>query len=124
VRSPRRPDALGRWGEQAAARFLTAQGFDVTADVHLGRGQLDAVACRGNVLAFIEVKTRRSLACGPAVDAVTADKRRRLRRLARLWLAREGSAGPGVVRFDVVAITVDSTGCRLHWLRDAFSDGP
>ena len=60
------------------------------------------VARRGAVLVFCEVKTRTSAAFGMPVEAVTAVKQRRLRRLAAAWLAEH--AGAPEIRFDVASV--------------------
>lgn len=99
----------GRWGEEQAAQLLRASGYEVidrnwrfSGDGV--RGELDLIASRDGVLAFVEVKTRTSDRFGAAVDALDADKRRRLRRLVGAYLALRPHAGP--VRGDVVTVTV------------------
>jgi len=100
----------GRAAEEAAARYLIHDGWRLLGrNVRIGRGELDIVARRGPVLAFVEVKARRTHTCGAPEDAVGAAKRRQVARLAELWLAARPWALKGVdeVRFDIVA--VDST---------------
>ncbi len=65
---------------------------------------LDIVARDGEVLVFVEVKTRSTLAYGDPAEAVDARKAARIRRLAWLWLeAHPGRYWPEL-RFDVVAV--------------------
>ena len=100
----------GRAAEEAAARYLIRGGWRLLGrNVRVGRGELDIVARRGPVLAFVEVKARRTLTCGAPEDGVGAAKRRQVARLAELWLAARPWAMKGIdeVRFDIVA--VDST---------------
>jgi len=101
--------ARGTWGEQRAARYFIAQGFQV---VHVGwrspdpgvRGDIDVVAVLGNLVVFCEVKARRDAASfGGAVAAVTVGKQERVRRLAESWLRHHGD-DTTEVRFDVIAI--------------------
>jgi putative endonuclease len=107
----RRRQALGREGEERAARYLEARGYQIVArNVRAERVEIDLVACRARVLVFVEVKTRR--ASGPdgfgrhasAAEAVDTRKQARLRRGAIAWL----DAHPGLrrrfgtLRFDVV----------------------
>jgi putative endonuclease len=61
------------------------------------------VVRRREVLAFVEVKTRRTNAFGVPAEAVTPAKQARIRRLAAAWLA-ENEVRAAEVRFDVVAI--------------------
>ena len=66
-------------------------------------GELDLVVRSGQLVAFVEVKTRASDAYGDPALAVTVSKQRRLRRLAASWLAASGHHGVEV-RFDVVSV--------------------
>jgi putative endonuclease len=61
---------------------------------------------RGHLVAFCEVKTRASQAFGHPLEAVTREKRDRVRHLAARWL-QDAPVRPGVIRFDVVAVRGD-----------------
>src|SRR2546423_5390193 len=94
---------LGAGGEEAVATWYREQGYEIVARNWRCRdGELDVVARRGPVLVFCEVKTRSSTAFGAPVEAVTAVKQRRLRRLAAQWMAEHGGARD--VRFDVASV--------------------
>lgn len=94
----------GMWGEMAAMEFLISRGWEVEAHrFRLGRHDLDLVVRRGDLIAFVEVKTRHSVVCGAAVESVSALKRHILGRVATLWRLRFGRAGD-TYRFDVVAV--------------------
>lgn len=117
---PRR--ALGREGEERAARLLEHLGYAVLArNVRAGGVEIDLVAARGALVVFVEVKTRRA-GPGAAEEAVGFAKRARLALGARAWLA----ASPrryARVRFDVVTCEVAGATWRLrHWPR-AFDAG-
>lgn len=95
---------LGRYGEDVAAHLLAAKGFEVLArNWRCARGELDLVARRGDTLAAVEVKTRRTLEFGSPVEAVTERKARRLRYLVATWLQEWPQSVP-LVRVDVVAV--------------------
>ena len=82
-------------------------------------GELDIVAQLGDVLAFCEVKTRRSDLWGSPAEAVAWKKQQRLRRLAARWM-HERRPGPVEVRFDVVSIVVREDGTEVTHLPGAF----
>ncbi len=105
-----RKDALGRYGEELAARHLMQHGWRLLdRNWRCSAGELDIVAERGGVLAVCEVKTRRSLRFGSPLEAVTPAKLARLRRLAGQWCAdHRGHAA--VIRIDVVSVMVDGAG--------------
>jgi putative endonuclease len=94
----------GLAGEQAALAFLTACGWDIEAHRYRwGRHDLDLVARRERLVAFVEVKTRRSLACGTPVESVGWRKRVIIGRIGEVWRLRHGRP-EDVYRFDLVAI--------------------
>lgn len=115
-------DARHRHGlaaEEQALRYLQAGGWEIVAHrFRAGRVELDLVARRGHLVAFVEVKARRSEAFGSPLEAVTGAKRRELVRGARVWMDRHGRPGD-VYRFDVIALT----GARLEHVEDAFRPG-
>jgi putative endonuclease len=97
-------DALGRYGEDVAARHLVEQGYQVLCrNWRCELGEIDIVARDGSCLVVCEVKTRRSNACGHPAESVTASKVARLRRLAARWLAESG-LHPPAIRIDVVSV--------------------
>jgi putative endonuclease len=140
---PRR--ALGAQGERLARRHLEARGLAILdANFRTRHGELDIVAADDRCLVFCEVKTRvvrggrrpvrdgerRAPAASPADDelgpfgAIGPRKRRRLRLLAREWLAARGDDGPwrAELRFDAVGVELDRQGrlLRLDHLEGAF----
>lgn len=95
---------LGARGEQLAARWYTARGFEVLdRNWRCAGGEIDLVLRRGSTLVVCEVKARSDLEYGSPAEAVTARKRARLRRLAARWLAVH-DVHPATVRFDVACI--------------------
>ena len=91
-------------GERAAIAYLTSCGWQVESHrFRLGRHDLDLVARKGRLVAFVEVKTRRSTACGAALESVSSLKRHVLERVALLWRLRYGRTGD-TYRFDLLAI--------------------
>ncbi|MEV1053138.1 YraN family protein [Streptomyces sp. NPDC049887] len=110
--------ALGRYGEELAARLLAAAGMAVLArNWRCGRaGEIDIVARDGDTVVVCEVKTRRG---GPdgrmpfehPMAAITSAKADRLRHLAACWLERHGgSPPPGGVRIDIVGVVLPRRG--------------
>lgn len=94
-------EILGRQGEQAAADYLHRAGFRILArNWRCSDGEIDIVAADRRVLVACEVKTRSSERYGTPLEAVTARKRSRLRRLAVLWVIANG------VLFDEVRVDV------------------
>lgn len=105
--------ALGAYGEELAARHLTAQGMVLLdRNWRTDEGELDLVLRDGSALVACEVKTRTSLEHGSPHEAVTPDKVGRLVRLAVRW-AEEHGARPPEIRIDLVAVLRPSKGPGL-----------
>lgn len=103
----RRKDALGRYGEDVAARHLIAAGLVILdRNWRCSDGELDIIAMDGPALVFCEVKTRSSVTFGTPAEAVTAVKAARIRRLALRWMIenRDESQYWPRLRFDVVSV--------------------
>lgn len=114
--------ALGREGEEAAARFLTDAGYRIIArNVRFRFGELDMVATEQDCIVFVEVKTRTGTGYGTAAEAVTPAKQRQLIKLATVYLAGAGGDGRQC-RFDVVTVAPQGDGgWRCDLIRNAFS---
>ncbi len=112
--------ALGRRGEDLAARRYESDGYSVIARNYRCRaGEIDLILHRGNTIVFSEVKTRATDFFGDPSEAVNHAKRARLRRLATIWLAENPCYGMEV-RFDVVSVVLDRSGARVARYEDAF----
>lgn len=82
---------IGRRGENDAYSYLKRAGFVVVARNWRSprqKGEVDLIAWDGDVLCFVEVKTRTSHDVKPAEAAVDHHKQRELRIMAREYLRR------------------------------------
>ena len=120
-------DAVGRFGEQLAAEHLVTAGLTVLATNWRCRsGELDLVARDGDVLVFVEVKTRTTLAFGDPAEAVGPAKAARIRSLALQWIQEQRDSGALAgrydLRFDVVTVVRRTAEGRpaIRHLRAAF----
>lgn len=112
---------LGTRGESIAADFLIRAGWSIVhRNFRAGRKEVDLVARRGEVVAFVEVKTRRGSRYGDALDAITAHKRREVEEVALAWIERHGAVGD-VYRFDAVAVRMQPDGAsHVEHMEDAW----
>lgn len=96
---------VGIAGEILAARWLRRHGRKILQRNHdsLFGGELDIVARHGQVLTFVEVKTRTQTQHSRPADAVNAEKRHLIQRGALSWLRLLGN--PRIaIRFDIVEV--------------------
>jgi len=115
---------LGRQAEDAAARALERAGLTVVErNVRFRAGELDLVCRDGAVWVFVEVKARQARWVDAPGAAVEWWKRRRVVRLAQLYLKSRGLAAVPC-RFDVVAVTIGGDGrADVRHLPAAFDAG-
>lgn len=108
----------GRMAEVAAAILLLLKGYRLlNRGYRTTRGEIDLIARKGNLLVFVEVKARNSLAL--AQEAVGARQRQRIRQAAELFRQRNTKLSSCDCRFDVILIA------PLRWprhIRDAWRD--
>ena len=130
-------EALGQ-KEETAAHLVTGQAGEDAAYFHLRqlgyvmvarnwrvpqcKGELDLVAWDGEVLCFVEVKTRTTRDVKPAEAAVDERKRREVALMARNFLRRLRRDTPPVYRFDVVSVYFSTgTAAEITLFKNAFS---
>lgn len=114
------PHQLGQAGENAAAEYYLAQGFEVLARGYRhGRAEVDLVLRRGDeLLVFAEVKTRSSGQFGTP-ETFVSERKKELFRVAATHLQEELD-WRGDIRFDILALTLLSQGFRIEHFEDAF----
>lgn len=93
----------GRRAESLAAWRLRLAGWRIVArNLRFKQGEIDIVARRGSVLAFVEVKTCGDLAA--AAEAITPAQRARIARAAAAFLARHPELAALTLRFDAMFV--------------------
>jgi putative endonuclease len=119
--------STGLWGEDQAARMLKAKGYRILGSrVRIGRrDELDIVARHGEVLVFVEVKTRNTEDFGRPISSVDRAKRKALSRAALGYLRRLRQKPP-YFRFDVVEVVVadPSRDPVIRHIENAFTLNP
>ena len=106
--------SVGARGEQFAADWLRARGYEVVArNWHCMYGEIDLVVLDGPEVVFVEVKSRRGSTMGTPEEAVTAAKQRHLIQSAQCYLA-ETAQEQKPYRIDVLALDLAASGALLH----------
>ena len=114
---------LGVEGERVAIAYLVRAGWSILAHrFRMGRPEIDVVARKGLVVAFVEVKTRWGRSFGSPLEAVTWAKQREIVRVASAWIDRHPL--PGVTyRFDVIGVMFEKGRPHIEHVQDAFRAG-
>lgn len=94
---------LGHTAEWFAAVSLLIRGYRIVARRYKTKvGEIDLIAVRGSVVAFVEVKARRTLA--DAEVSISPRQSRRIRQAAAFWIARQRRYQSFEQRFDALYI--------------------
>ena len=118
-----RSNLLGAWGEALAAEYLRKKKYQIVACGYRCRfGEIDLIVKNKKILAFVEVKLRKSDRFASAMEYVDRRKQDRLRMTASLYLSQnETDLQP---RFDVIEIYapngMDTPNPEIIHLEDAF----
>lgn len=111
----------GDEAEERACRFLEGAGFTIVERNWRGNGgEADIVARKGDLLVFVEVRSRDDSAFGTPEESVDLAKRRRIVRAARHYLSTIPAASWREARFDVVAIEGKGDAAVLRHYPGAF----
>jgi putative endonuclease len=116
---------LGDFGERVAGAHLEAKGYRILAtNFRVREGEVDIVAEREGVVAFVEVKTRRGEAMGSAAEAIDGRKAQRLLLAAEAFAQQHPELPPGR-RIDLIAIDLDARGrvVSLQHIESAVEEG-
>ena len=93
----------GLKAESIAALMLRLKGYRILARRFVvSGGEIDLIAKRGGSIAFVEVKARADMEI--AAISISATKRRRIARAARVWLARNPWAAGLTLRGDAIFV--------------------
>lgn len=96
----------GKLGEDIAVEYLKKHGFKIIErNFRIRGGEIDIVALDGDILAFIEVKTRSSSEFGSPFEAITPWKLRALIKSAQFYKVKHPKL-PESMRIDAVAVVL------------------
>ena len=115
--------AVGDEAEQLAVEHLEREGYTIRdRNVLCRRGELDVVAEKGDVLAFVEVRMRSSAVWGDPSMTVTHAKQRKVVLAAHEYCQRHRLFAR-VIRFDVASVVGKGRQGHVEHIVDAFDAG-
>ena len=111
---------LAVYGESCAAKLLISKGFAIICkNFHSAYGEVDIVATQGDVLIFVEVKTRSS-DFEQALTSISFGKQQKLAKTALVFIAKNPKYESCFTRFDVIAIVVKNDKTEIKHIEEAF----
>jgi putative endonuclease len=112
--------ALGKFGEDLARERLKNCGYRIlTTNYKCPLGEIDLVARDGDVLVFVEIKTRKNESLGRVKEMVNIRKKRQISKVALAYMKSNNLWG-SKARFDVVAVGLLDGKKEIEIIRNAF----
>ncbi|MBK0404266.1 YraN family protein [Adhaeribacter sp. BT258] len=111
---------LGATGETLAANHLINKGFSILAqNYRYKKAEVDLIACKDNLLVFVEIKTRSSDKFGFPETFVSPRKIELFLMAADEYIFQQNWLHD--IRFDIISVTAMGKGTfNIHHIEDAF----
>ncbi len=107
--------SFGRQGEDRIASMLQSEGWSLLKrNYRAGRGEIDIIAERGDLIAFIEVKRWRAMGWSALEKALSADKIRRIIETSKIYLSTYRKYSSRRIRYDVIFLFRDGIPMRYE----------
>ena len=111
---------LGNAGENFAARYLEQHGYKILEkNFRVRSAEIDIIAQIGDVIVFVEVKTRSNIRHGLPAEAVNFRKQKKIIKAASVFLQDE-KYFDSPCRFDVIEIYSDGIKFTARHIENAF----
>lgn len=109
---------VGDFGEEITSEYLENNGYRIL-DRNYSKpfGEIDIIAIKDDLIAFVEVKTRKSDAFAYAAEAVDFYKQQRIRRASQAYLM-EKNMSDFLMTFDIAEVYLDTR--KINYIENAF----
>lgn len=112
--------STGAAGELVAARYLKSIGFKIIEqNFRCKRGEIDIIARDGEIIVFIEIKTRTPDYLKEPFVSVTRTKEKKILSIADYYLYRNKIKNTRT-RFDIISIILETPEPKIKHFRAAF----
>ena len=100
--------SIGNFGENHVCEFLERHGYEIVKrNFTIRGGEIDIIAMKRNLVAFVEVKTRRPDAINSGEEAITYSKRLRIIKTAEAYIEKYGQKD-SAYRFDAAVVVAEN----------------
>lgn len=111
---------LGKKGEEMAQSYLMRKGYELLeTNYRYQKAEIDIIARKNNLIAIVEVKTRKSSDYGEPESFLKPAQIKRLVNAANFYIEQLDDASIEV-RFDIVSILLDGRKASIEHIEDAF----
>jgi len=109
--------------ENLAKNYLVQHGLTLLRqNYHCRFGEIDLIMLQQEVLCFIEVKYRKSMAYGGAASAIPAQKQKKIVKTALVFITENDRLKQHPMRFDALLMqqNADRQSNSINWIQNAF----
>lgn len=109
---------IGDFGEEITSKYLEKNGYRIL-DRNYSKpfGEIDIIAIKGDMISFVEVKTRKSDDFAYAAEAVDYYKQERIKRASQVFLM-ERNLTDFLISFDISEVYLDTR--KINYIENAF----
>lgn len=109
---------IGDFGEEITSKYLEKNGYRIL-DRNYSKpfGEIDIIAIKGDMISFVEVKTRKSDDFAYAAEAVDFYKQERIKRASQAFLM-ERKLTNFLISFDISEVYLDTR--KINYIENAF----
>lgn len=114
-----RHNETGKEGEQLAVEYLAGKGYEIVErNWRFKKNEIDIIAREGDVLVFVEVKTRHENYLVEPELSVSNQQQRAIITAANAYIVEKDFDCES--RFDIISIVISSEGTNIKHIDDAF----
>lgn len=111
---------LGERGELLSKKYLIDRGYYLlSSNFRTKLGEIDIIAQLGNLIVFIEVKTRKTVAYGLPREAVNYRKQLTIKKVAQQYIQQKKIKDVDF-RFDVIEVLLENNKYQINHIENAF----
>lgn len=113
----------GNQAENLALQYLEKNGLKLIEQNYLTKmGEIDLIMLDKSEqnLVFVEVRYRKNIYFGSAIDTVNDNKQEKLIRTAEYFLLKHSQYDDLICRFDVIGLESDLKCPKINWIKNAF----
>lgn len=106
-------------GEEIAVKYLLSKDYKIIdRNYRTNIGEIDIIALKANVLAFIEVKTRTSINYGYPYEAVNWKKQDKIIKTSLIYIKHK-NIRDYQIRYDIIEVYLINEG-KINHIENAF----
>ena len=111
---------IGKEGEKLAHDYLVKEGYEIVeTNYRFGRGEIDIIVKKDQILIFVEVKTKKFGDFGDPINWINRRKQRQIGAIAKGYLYENDITNVDC-RFDVITLNYDDGAYKINHIENAF----